>query len=67
MGYFVVGFVSLMVGAAIGVTIMCLLQVNNTTTEDLEKDVEFWKREARKHASELGEIRIARYKFEKGW
>ena len=67
MGYFVVGFISLIVGAAIGVTCMCLLQINDTTSEDLAKDKEFWRREAIKHASELGEIRIARYKFEKGW
>lgn len=66
MGYFIVGFVCTMIGAAIGVTCMCLLQINNTTVEDLEKDKQFWRREAIKYASELGEIRIARYKFEKG-
>lgn len=67
MGYFIVGFVSLMVGAAIGVTCMCLLQINDTTTEDLARDKEFWRREAVKNAAELGEIRIARDMFEKAW
>lgn len=58
MGYFVVGFICLMIGATVGITSMCLLQINDTTKEYLEGDVKFWRSEAIKNAAKLGEIRI---------
>lgn len=61
MGYFVVGFICLVIGATIGcvVTGMCKDGASADREKALIMDRDFWRREAKKHAAKLGEIRIA--------
>lgn len=68
MGYFAVGFICLIVGATIGITVisLCKSSASADAKTELILDRDYWRKEAIKNAAEPGEIRIARYKFEKG-
>jgi hypothetical protein len=49
-------FIGIIIGAAVSITIMCLMQINRDNELKAERD--YWEREAKKWCAKLGEIRI---------
>jgi hypothetical protein len=49
-------FIGIIIGAAVSITTMCLMQINRDN--ELKKECDYWKAEALKHCAKLGEIRI---------
>ena len=49
-------FIGIIIGAAVSITIMCLMQINRES--ELKKECDYWEREAKKWCAKLGEIRI---------
>ena len=49
-------FIGIIIGAAVSITTMCLMQINRDN--ELKVDRDYWEREAKKWCAKLGEIRI---------
>lgn len=49
-------FIGIIIGAAVSITTMCLMQINRDN--ELKKECDYWEREAKKWCAKLGEIRI---------
>jgi hypothetical protein len=49
-------FIGIIIGAAVSITTMCLMQINRDN--ELKKERDYWEREAKKWCAKLGEIRI---------
>lgn len=49
-------FIGIIIGAAVSITTMCLMQINRES--ELKKECDYWEREAKKWCAKLGEIRI---------
>ena len=49
-------FIGIIIGAAVSITTMCLMQINRES--ELKKERDYWEREAKKWCAKLGEIRI---------
>ena len=49
-------FIGIIIGAAVSITTMCLMQINRDN--ELKKERDYWEREAKKWCAKLGEIRL---------